>query len=511
MGEEEAEKNTEIRLDEEEEGTSVEAKAVPETENEQKPAEEPVKETTEKDGAAEEPSGEAPAAETPAEPEREPEPETPTPEAPPEPAEEKTDIGKFDRTAKDISAIRAALAAAAKGDRMKNIAKDLITKTKLLFSKVKGYGLELNEEKELFKQAINAIKAEEYIKGSQLTKMLKVRLEEEERKHFVSSISTSLEEVRGRLAQAGEMGIDVSSFEEPLNRAQATLDNKEFKKLEDFASEISEFNETTITNLNTLIEEKLTEIIPNELASMESFFEKARSLEIEIQTEVDELTKVEELRKEKRNIDAYNTIMDARGAVNAKINERMREISTGKIEETRESLTSLEAEIETELPELRAQLEKAGKAFEDEQYDLVGTIIEEFHVAREGAKNAYLFEKYSLMANELESDIALIKELGIDISKGEGILGQINENIVGNDYAAVEEIVPQLKEMVDNAKTVEARKLASSLLGTTRQLYNTLNEAGRDGGGKDLLQRGYSFHQGPELRQRMQGDPGCQG
>ena len=478
MGEEEAEKNTEIRLDEEEEGTSVEAKAVPETENEQKPAEEPVKETTEKDGAAEEPSGEAPAAETPAEPEREPEPETPTPEAPPEPAEEKTDIGKFDRTAKDISAIRAALAAAAKGDRMKNIAKDLITKTKLLFSKVKGYGLELNEEKELFKQAINAIKAEEYIKGSQLTKMLKVRLEEEERKHFVSSISTSLEEVRGRLAQAGEMGIDVSSFEEPLNRAQATLDNKEFKKLEDFASEISEFNETTITNLNTLIEEKLTEIIPNELASMESFFEKARSLEIEIQTEVDELTKVEELRKEKRNIDAYNTIMDARGAVNAKINERMREISTGKIEETRESLTSLEAEIETELPELRAQLEKAGKAFEDEQYDLVGTIIEEFHVAREGAKNAYLFEKYSLMANELESDIALIKELGIDISKGEGILGQINENIVGNDYAAVEEIVPQLKEMVDNAKTVEARKLASSLLGTTRQLYNTLNEAG---------------------------------
>ena len=447
---------------------------------EEAPAAEPsVEETPTAEPSVEEtPTAETSVEEAPtAEPTVEEAPETPAPEALPEPAEQRTDIGKFDRTAKDISAIRAALAAAAKGDRMKNIAKELITKTKLLFTKVKGYGLELKEEKELFKQAITAIKAEEYIKGSQLTKMLKVRLEEEERNYFLASVSTSLEEVRGRLAQAGAMGVEISSFEESLDRAQATLDNKEFRKLEDFASEIKEFNSQTITNLNGLIEEKLTEIIPNELVSIQEVFEKARSLEIEIQVEVDECSKVEELGKENRNIDAYNILMDARGAVTAKINERMKEISTAKIEEAKETLKSLETEIGRELPELRAQLEKAENAFSDEQYDLVGTMIQDFIVSGEGAKNSFLFEKYSLMANELESDITLIKELGMDISSGEELLGRINENIVSNDYELVEELAPQLKEIVDNAKTVEARKLASSLLGTTRQLYNTLNAA----------------------------------
>jgi len=391
----------------------------------------------------------------------------------------------------DLSMIRAALAAAAKGERMKNIAKDLITTTRTLFGKVKGYGVDLEEEKGLFKEAILAIKSEEYIKGAQLTNNVKKMLEDAEEKHFFEKASLSLTGAGDLINQARNVGIDISALEDSFNKYKTSLENKDFEKIEDFVIQVKEFSEQAASVLNPQIEERLAEVIDNELSTIPEIMERARSLDADISEEVSGLEVVEELRKEDRRKEAYGNLMELKTSLATKINQRLKDRYTQQLEDGDSSLESLKTLTGKEFPELHEQIDNIKRLLDENNFELMESLFGEFTLGTDNERNSFLFEKYSLQANEMESDIAVIKEIGIEIGPGEELLANINENIVADNFAKVEEFVPRLSEMVENAKSVEARRLASTLLASTKALYNTLNSAGIElGKAKDTFKQG---------------------
>ncbi len=472
-----------------------EEETAPETEEPQgsAPVESSATEATPESGEeeeTEEPQGSAPVEPAAIEDQGSPEKSDETAETVPAPAEE-PDSTPAAAPVTDLSMIRAALAAAAKGERMKNIAKDLITTTRTLFGKVKGYGLALEEEKELFKEAILAIKSEEYIKGAQLTNNVKKMLESAEEKYFFENASLSLTGVGDLINQARDVGIDVSIFEDPFNKYKASLENKEFKKIEDFVVRVKEFSEQAALVLNPQIKNRLAEVITNELSTLPEIMEKARSLEADISEEVSALEKVEELRKEERRKEAYNNLMEIKTSLSVKINKQLKDKFTQQLEDANSSLDSLKTLTGKEFPELHEQIDNIKQLLDENNFDQIEALIREFTLGIENERNSFLFEKYSLQANEMEADITVIKEIGLEIGPGEEMLGNINENIVANDFEKVEEFIPLLSEMINNAKSVEARRLASQLLGSTKGLYNTLNSAGVElGKAKDTFKQG---------------------
>ena len=396
-----------------------------------------------------------------------------------------------DKTKTGISAIRAALAAAAKGDRMKVIAKDLITATKTLFTRVRGYGLELEEEKKLFKEAIIAIKSEEYIKGAQLTTRVKKMLGAAEEKYFIESISGSLTEVEEMLNQAREVDIEVPPLEEAHLKHKTALENKEYEKLEDLVAIVGQYHSKATSQLNALIETRLTEVIENEIASIPETVENARSLEVDISEEMAKLEIIEKLKQEEKNREAYDKLREVKTSLSSKILERMVEVHTRQLEEAKVSLEGLVELTGKEYSELRTQLESSEKSLAESDFDGIVSILQEFGVSIEAEKNAYFFEKYSLAANEFEAQLAPVKELGINVTTAEGILAEINDKIVESDFEKVESLLTQLQGIVENAKTTEARKLASTLLADTKLLYNRLNEADVElGQAKDTFKEG---------------------
>ncbi|MDP6155684.1 MAG: hypothetical protein QF682_06040 [Candidatus Thermoplasmatota archaeon] len=391
----------------------------------------------------------------------------------------------------NLSMIRAALAAAAKGERMKNIAKDLITTTRTLFGRVKGYGLELDEEKEIFKEAILAIKSEEYIRGAQLTNNVKKMLETAEEKFFFENASLSLSGVGDLINQARDVGIDVSILEDPFNKYKTNLEKKEFEKIEDFVTGVKEFSEQAASVLNPQIKNRLAEVITNELSTLPAIMERASSLDADISEEVSGLKAVEALRKEERRKEAYKNLMELKTSLATKINQRLKEKFSQQLEDAGSSLDSLKTLTGKEFAELHEQLENIKQLLDENNFESIESLIGEFSLGAENERNSFLFEKYSLQANEMEADITVIKKIGIVIDSGEELLANINENIVANDFDKVEEFIPRLSELIVNAKSVEARRLASKLLGSTKELYNTLNSAGVElGPAKDTFKQG---------------------
>ena len=386
-------------------------------------------------------------------------------------------LAAYDPGKKDISAIRAALAAAAKGERMKKIAKDLITATKVIFARVKEYGLDLGEEKDMFKKAILAIKSEEYVNGSKITTQLKKRLEAREENYFIDAAQGLLMEVRELMEECKGVELNVQAVEEALKGYEGQLASRDYGKVEEFVGLLREYNRAAVSEMNVQISTKITEIIPLELGQTTEIIEKARSLEADVGPEEERFSTVEGLRSEGKNREAYGVIKDVKRALNGKIAERLTNIYSAQLKEHEDLLASLEEESQKSFSEIREQVDRARGYVGEGNLDAVAPLLEEIRLARESARNAYLFEKHSLKAREFEEDIARLKELGIDMTEADGLLNTLNEYIVGSEFQSVDDMVTRIDGIVINAKTVEARRMASGLLATTKQLYNRLNEA----------------------------------
>ena len=393
------------------------------------------------------------------------------------PSEPVSILRSYEPGKKDISSIRAALAAAAKGERMKKIARDLIGATKVIFARVRGYGLNLDDEKVMFKNAIVAIKSEEYVKGSKITTRLKRQLEAKEENYFIDEAGKSLDEAGELMEESRDLGFDMQTVEGALTAYAGQLDNREFDRAEIILESIREYSQTAISEMNGQIMARLSEIIPNELARLTEKFEEAKELLADTGPEQEKISSVEEMRQSGNDREAYVLIKNVKESLDTKITGKLVALFSGQLAEQKELLASLEIEAGHSYPEIDEQAERVLSAIKEENIGSLPELLDELRLTRESARDSYLFEKLSLQVRDIEEDIEQLKELGIDVAEPEGLLGTVNEQIVGNEFGLAQEQLPRLKEIVNNAKTVEARRLASTLLASTKKLYSRLGEA----------------------------------
>ena len=366
------------------------------------------------------------------------------PEGEPAPATEKNVEHEFKKAENGISRIKSALAEAAKGDQMKNVAREMINTTKSIFTRLKDFGLELPKERETFRQAVVAIKNKEYIKGCQLTLKTKSMLEKSQREYINKSLArprSFLNNIQVCIIFTGEKKQEMA---EELNEIESLYNCQEFKKA------IMKLNEYTVkeTAIKLNLQKKEEFIVfrekVNELVKM------ANDGSIDISDELEKLGKTDSLMED-RNVDEALSLLEETGKnLENKIEQKMIEDARTAIEKGQALMEANQDNID--LSDIASRLENANSEFEAGEYKNAYEVSSEIiQIIEEARGNKQIKELSNLLTN-IEKSLIENEEMGAYTLKSEAYLYKAKYVFEKNEYADAYRLAVEAEKAIKDAR-----------------------------------------------------------
>ena len=327
---------------------------------------------------------------------------------------EKAAKHEFDKAEKDISTLKMALAAAAKGDQMKKLARNMITATKTIFTRLKDFGLDLDSERETFKRAILAIKNQEFIKGCQLTLKTKAMLERAQRDYINRSLARPKEFLQDVRISDYFIANEKEAMERSLVEIESLFNANEYK---DSFNKLKEYlvKETSIKiRLQKVEQHDVFAKKVNELV------ETADNYSIDIAEENDTRDKIEVLMSEKNVEEALPLLEDVLERLGKKINAKIIEDARSNMEK---AMGLLKENVELlDQVDLEMRLENARARFEAEEYLGSNEISEEVIGIIDNALNDKRINELRESLIEVETMVAENERMGAYILRSEAYL-----------------------------------------------------------------------------------------
>ena len=163
------------------------------------------------------------------------------------------------------------------------------------------------------------------------------------------------------------------------------------------------------------INEKLGEVLNMELKSLLETMEEAKEIEAGIEEESEVVHIIEELKDEEKYKEARERVNEVLLSVSVKINQRKKEIYLPKIETAKSELDALSSETGKEHTALSDLINSSTSALESEDFAALEIALSEFDRGREEARNRHNEEKYQEEITQLETIIAEMSALGLEI------------------------------------------------------------------------------------------------
>jgi len=278
------------------------------------------------------------------------------------------------------------------------------------------------------------------------------------------------------IGEKKEKGIDMSEAEGLFELAQKEIRLKEFKYLEEHlnkAMEIAnrlerEYNERRTDELNRNCNEVQTKV--EEIAGLGGDPGEIIQLLDEIKTKINnlEFDGAKELLQE--GIDKVEEVMTS----------TLIGINKDKIMAVKKELDELKNEASRDFPGLSAIIRSGILALKEGRFDEIDVIIEEFHKVKVDDKKLYLSETLIEKMKLLDKDIEIITELGIEKGNADELMFSAREGLMKERFEEVSTTLANLKELLENIKTVKAKELTENLITEIEALLSELREKAVD-------------------------------
>ncbi|MDP6154826.1 MAG: hypothetical protein QF682_01650 [Candidatus Thermoplasmatota archaeon] len=421
----------------------------------------------------------------------------------------------------------------ASNEKAKMRAKEVIGVTNKLFTEMKKLAVDVKRENKMFKEVLVAVRNRDYVQGIRLTLEAKEGLLHAKREHYREKSSETIGTVEASIDEGRELNIDVTRVEELHGDAMELYGEEDYEEafkmidealstygrdrkiyfrdkagesmelleslmnqagglwidVDDFQDiyeevkgdydeeryeEILEKAEGANSDLTVSIEEKLLENIGTKTGELVKIMEEARGLDVDTGPERELLSDVDELKEEKKYTNIIDLLDDSRNSIEEKIAARLREINSDKLGNMRKELEAFEDETGEDHDDLWKFFESAEKAFNESDYRTQDSIIKEFGKAKADHYRQYLAEKYDKKARELLDESEELEELGLDLAAAGELLETVQENVENFDFSGTEATIDNIKDILENARTEQAKELAKEHFIVTKKLLGEL-------------------------------------
>ncbi len=375
---------------------------------------------------------------------------------------------EFKKAENGISRIKSALAEAAKGDQMKNVAREMINTTKSIFTRLKDFGLELPKERETFKQAVMAIKNKEYIKGCQLTLKTKSMLEKSQKEYITKSLARPRNFLNDITLCNIFTGENKRMMAEELNEIESLYNCHEFKKA------IMKLNEYTVkeTAVKLNLQKKEEFIIFRE--NVNELVKTTNDGSIDISLELEKLGKADELLECRKVEEALSMLEETGKNLEDKIEQKMIEDARTGIEKGQALMEANQDNID--LSDIDARLENAKSLFEAGEYKNAFEISSEtIQIIEEARGNKQIKELSNLLIN-IEKSLIENEEMGAYTLKSEAYLYKAKYVFEKLEYADAYRLAVEADKAVKDAREDFYVKNVKSLLEEAGELIQEAAE-----------------------------------
>ncbi|MDP6155686.1 MAG: hypothetical protein QF682_06050 [Candidatus Thermoplasmatota archaeon] len=343
----------------------------------------------------------------------------------------------------------------------KVLAKELITRTKGKLTKLGGLPLDLEEEKSMFKDGIRAIKAQKYLAGCRLVLGTELKLLDTEKNYFSDLSNSTMTELNLLIVEAEELGLNVSSINETVERSRALVEEDRFEEASGFAAEAR-------SALEEMVNGELIKTIEMEMPAFEKTAEQAKELGIDFSVETNTISSNNDLKAEGNFREALKGIKETHRRLEEKVLERRKEIKIKEIEAAEQILENIEKD---ELHnELKFYLEMAVKALDYNDILSGEASLEEYKRKNEKRLNVLKAEELSERLSEKKGEIASLREIDIDLNGADDHLALAADSLSRYDFTSFEEAFNSLSSLLKEARSVKARERARVLVGEAKQL-----------------------------------------
>jgi len=350
---------------------------------------------------------------------------------------------------------------------MKNVAKEMITNTKGILSRLVGYGLELPEEKRIFKEAIVAIKNQEYIKGCQLTLRTKSRLERAQQNYINKSLSRPQEFLRTVTICDLFTVEGKEKMQESLNGIKKMFDAK------DYTPGFQKLNEYLVEETNVKIRLQKGEQFDVLREKVDGLLVSAENISVDTSGEKENLARIESLMGE-RNVEEALPLLEE---VCAKIEEKMCHTMVDNARSALRKAVELTKENEEiiDLADIKTRLENAKSKFKAEEYQECRDISAEAIRLIEDARGDRQIQDIRDFLENIQKIVEENEELGADIFKSEAYLYKARYVFEKGNFTYAIELGQEAEKSAASARLDFYRENSTSLLSEATEL---LSEAG---------------------------------
>ncbi len=307
---------------------------------------------------------------------------------------------------------------------------ELIAEVKPEVEDIKRYGLRTEEIEEVIREAEEALQKREYAEVRSLVRKIKRKVKRAMERKGANVLLATIEHVVHR---AKARGLDTTELLLLLEKAKKAIEVMNYAELEHILSE---------TNLLA----REMNIPVGSLAG--DLFSKAKLVDLD-------------------KIDLV--FSEAEKKISA-------EMAKARITAMRDLMTSAK-ELRIYDPEFQLLLDKAERAFESKEYDVIEEYKEEFEERLEEAKIKHKTEKVGMKIKNAMNKISQFKEQGINMDKAEEIIMLAEKEFNDQNFEKAEELADEAQKMAD---VLSQRHKAEKELGSVLEVLSEAKASGVD-------------------------------
>ncbi len=344
-----------------------------------------------------------------------------------------------------------------------------------LFSYLGDHGVDLQEEKALFREVRTHVVEERFTDACRILINIKSKLNAAETKYHTEQSSRAIKDLHASMSEAIELEIDVSDLQPSESEARAAYDEGLF----DAALENSML---IIDELGVRIGKKRWETVVSELTLLEPVLEEVRAMSIDIDEESSRISEIEALKDGWKFQEALGIIGEVKRSLLEKTEDMNRTDNLEKIDVSARSLADLEEMTGKVYEELHGHLETASKALLESDHTAVNSILESFHADLESSKREYMSDSYSSRLIVLEEDMTRLASVGIELTEAAEFIAGIRNDISSENLGRTGEGLAVVEKLLDEARGEGAKEMARTLFAETKKLMTDMKESGVEAG-----------------------------
>ncbi|MEE9151167.1 MAG: DUF5915 domain-containing protein [Thermoplasmata archaeon] len=315
---------------------------------------------------------------------------------------------------------------------------ELIAAVKPEIDDIKRHGLRTEDIEEVVREAEEALRRRDYAEVRSLVRKIKRKVKRAMERKGANVLMATIEHVVHR---ARAKGLDEIQAMMLLDRAKKAIEKMNYAELERIISETSSMARDMNISVGSLAGD---------------LFEKAKMVDLD---------KIDMVFSEaERKISA--------------------EMARARITAMRDLMTSAK-ELGIHEPEFQSLLDKAERAFESKDFDIIEEYKEEFEERLEEAKIKHKTEIVGMRIQNVKNMISQYKEQGKNVDEAEELMIQAEKEFDALNFEKAEELVDQAKRLADD---LSKKHDAEQELGSVRDVLSEALSSGVDvAEAKDLL------------------------